>query len=284
MIKNVNIFASAVRAKLFDSFFKSLEDTSVSYEVVFAGPLPPDGVGSFDNFTYLRTKNIKPAQCYEVARLYCTGEVVLWVADDCEFRNNIVGEAFNYWKSLDNKKAILSIQTKEYYLTNNNVVGENFCDMRLHSFFGGNPNTPRMAPIGMMSREYLEELGGIDRRYICGQWENDIVMRAYADGGTVAMFGDKEKYIDIDHIGKQRIVQPNASWKDFQTRPFARGYIHDRAVLEKSWTVGKKNVVFQRTDCFCPYDILDIRTKSQSYSMPPWSDDCVIGSNGDRQC
>jgi len=124
-----------------------------------------------------------------------------------------------------------------------------------------------MAPLGIMSREYLDKLGGVDRRYICGQYENDIVMRVYADGGKVYPFGDKTSYIDINHIGKESIMLGRpATWVDFQVRSFAKGYRSDRRVLEQSWCGGSGiyKVLSQRTDKFESFTDEDLLTKSQS--------------------
>lgn len=231
----VSLFASAVRPKLWDSFFNSLENTSVRYEVIFAGNVPAMkdyNYFSGRNFRYIKTKNIKPAQCYEVARIYCKGETVIWVADDCEFPDDVVGKAYNYWKSKQNEKLILSIQTRESGY--NLPVGQLF-DMNMHRFFGYRVQTPLMAPLGLMSREFLNYLGGIDRRYTSGQYENDIVMRAYNEGATVEVFGDKDCFIDIDHLGKSLAIGESKTQADFLNRPFAKGYDHDRKVLEGSW-------------------------------------------------
>jgi hypothetical protein len=173
----VSLIASAIRTPLYQMFLDSLKGTAVDIEVVFAGHVKPEVeliVPARVEFKYILTGRIKPAQCYEVARRAATGEVIIWVADDCEFKGGVIEKAYAFWKSLNDEKAVLSIQTKEYYLTQNNSVGDNFCNMDLHSFHGGNPNTPRMAPLGMMSRVYLDRLGGFDRRFVCGQWENAL--------------------------------------------------------------------------------------------------------------
>ena len=255
---HVSLIASAVRTPLYQMFLNSLEGTSVRVEVIFVGHVTPDVVLHIPenvSFRYIKTGFIKPSQCYEIARRAASGEVIVWVADDCEFINDVLGKAYRFWKDLKDEKAILSIQTKEYYLTSNKSVDFNFCDMTLHSFYGGYPETPRMAPLGMISREYFEKLGGIDRRYVSGQYENDVVMRAYRDGGCVVMFGDRQTYIDIDHIGKQRIVQPGATINDFYKRPFALSYPHDRRILETSWCGGEKQPILpQRTDVFEPFE------------------------------
>lgn len=257
----VSLFASSVRPKLYESFFKSLERTSVEYEIIFAGNCKVDEWANElkyapTQFQYIRTQNIKPAQCYEIARKACKGEVVIWVADDCEFPNDIIGKAYQYWKQQNNEKLILSIQTIESGYPDGKMI---YFDMRNHTFFGFRKQSPLMAPLGMMSRQYLDELGGLDRRYICGQYENDIVMRAYADGGEVQIFGDKENNIVIDHWKKSKICNEGA----FLKRPFATGYEKDRRILEYSWS---KNgiVTLDRYDDFEPYEDKDLLNKSQS--------------------
>lgn len=265
----VSLFASAVRPKIWESFLKSLEGTSVPYEVIFAG----NATGFYKEFPYLlnykfkyiSTENIKPSQCYEIARRACTGETVVWVADDCEFPNNVIGKAYDYWKSRNNERLILSIQTKE---SGYNLPQGALFNMNLHRFFGGRLNSPLMAPLGMMSRAFLDYLGGIDRRYVCGQYENDFVMRAYAVGGSVEIFGGEDCFIDIDHLGKSYLIGESKTENDFLRRPFAKGYNIDRQVLEGSWALGAKTVSAVQLDEFEPFEDKNIRIKSQSNNLP----------------
>jgi len=230
----VSLFASAIRSTLWGSLLKSLNNTSVEYEIVFAGNSKMDWYYGDGHLRYIQTENIKPAQCYEIARRHCTGEVIVWCADDAEFSNNVIGKAYEYWKLCNNDKLILSLQTKETGYQN--IKGTLF-DMNIHRFFGGDPNTPLMAPIAMMSRKFLDELGGLDRRYVCGQYENDIVMRAYAQGAKVEIFGGADCYVDIDHLGKSISIGECTNDSDFRDRPFATGYEHDRKILQDSWCV-----------------------------------------------
>lgn len=251
----VSIIASSVREQLYGAFFSSLEDTSVSYEVVFAGNIVPS---IQYRVNYILTKNIKPAQCYEIARREAKGEVIIWAADDCEFKGDIIGKAYNYWKEKSDKKLILSLQTREFYLGG----GDGFCDMTKHAFHGGNPKTPLMAPLAMISREYLNDLGGFDRRYLCGQYENQVVMQAYKDGGTVEVFGDRNSYVEIDHINKSKLCGESKDLDGFYKRPFARGYKHDRKILE---SVCKFEADRIKITDFEPYTDELIKEKSQSY-------------------
>lgn len=269
-IPKISLFASAVRQNLFQAFLDSLKNTTVQLEVVFAGncyldithkpgtvihPNPDETANSNVIFKYVVTNNIKPAQCYEIARRHCTGELIHWTADDCEYSEDFLARAYDYWRSQNNRKLILSLQTQENY-------GHVYhTDMNLHRFFGGKSSTPLMAPLGLMHREYLEELGGYDRRYICGQSENDIVMRIIQDGGKCEIFGDKENFIEIDHIKKHG--------DRHYDRPFAKGYTIDRNVLEASWT-SKMKIVDVRNDEVEPFESKDIFTKSQSNNLELW--------------
>jgi len=147
-----------------------------------------------------------------------------------------------------------------------------------------------MAPLALISRKFLEELGGFDRRYVCGQYENDVVMNAYAVGGKVEVFGDEHCFIDIDHLGKSIKIGECEDEAGFLKRPFASGYRNDRAVLLASWCDFRWNpkiiiengktfiepffyqegkltgddVLVNRADEFQPYEDEDILTKSQS--------------------
>jgi len=276
----VSLIASSNRPQLYESCLMSLRETSVDYEVVFAGnnnfkdmgckedsgmiyqkPLfiRPDNFCS--QFYYHRTANIKPAQCYEIARRKAVGEVIVWVADDCEFPKDIIGKAYKFWKRHNDQSLILSIQTKEsgYGLPEGKLF-----DMDNHRFFGYRKNSPLMAPLAMMSRKFLEYLGGFDRRYVCGQYENDVVMRAYAEGGSVKIFGGKEEFIDIDHLGKSMQIGESKTEADFLDRPFATGYGKDREVLENSWALNSSRVLEERRDEFEPYSEEELFTKSQS--------------------
>lgn len=267
---DVSLFASAVRPQLWTALFKSLEGTSIEYEVVFCGnkfDRNHTSIAIGHNFTHIRTENIKPAQCYEIARRHCIGETVMWIADDCEFPNDVVGKAYKYWKSQNNEKLILSIQTKESGYRNE--TGTLF-DMNIHRFFGGNPYTPLMAPLCLMSRNFLDDLGGFDRRYICGQYENQCVTMAYTKGAIVEIFGGADCYIDIDHLGKSIITGECTDHDNFRQRPFATGYEHDRKILENSWVIRNSqnqpiSISLKQLDDFEPYKRDISLTKSESF-------------------
>ncbi len=265
----LSLFASAIRPHIWHSFLESVRNSSEVVEIVFGGPLSPEAVLPFLTkypfLKYVYTKDIKPVQIYESCRRVCTGELISWTADDAEFPNDVLGKEYRYFKEHCGRKDILSVQTRENY-------GEwRMCDIKAHRFFGDDPNAPKMAPMGVMDREYFQELGGIDRRYICGQWDNSLVMSIYNAGGKMVHFSDA--WIDLDHWNKHDL-----RWRISAERPFGKGYNHDRKILEGTW--GKKGQMrydvfpYQRYDSgFEPFENTDLLTKSQSFTMKDvWHD------------
>ena len=263
----VSIFASSNRPQFYNTFFQSLIGTTEGFEIVFCGPsfdatkysygvqlqdliVDAEKRGVDFDFKFIETANIKPAQCYEIARRACIGETIAWTADDCEHTPDLYGKAYRFWKAFNNDKIALSIQTEE---------NRQFCNMKVHSFFGCRYDTPLMAPLALMSRKVMQDLGGFDRRYICGQYENDAIMRLIEAGGRVEIFGDMQNKIIIDHYARHGLV-----------RPFAKGYNHDREILEGSWTNGAGKVFLNIQRPFEPYEDADLLTKSQSFNISLW--------------
>jgi hypothetical protein len=205
---DISLIASSVRPHLWPEFFKSLESTRCWYEVVFAGNLenPP----KYEGLRYIQTGNIKPAQCYEVARRKASGEFVMWVADDAEFSPGLLDGIVDAMR-LD--KLLLSVKT---------VEDGKECPLDNHRFFDRDQNTPLMAPLGVINRQYLEHLGGFDRRYVAGQYENDVAMRVYADRGVVQKY--EKGTVFIEHQKKHG-----------NSTKFWTGYNHDRKILEDTW-------------------------------------------------
>lgn len=269
MIK-VSLIASSIRPHLYPALFKSLEGTSVEYEVVFGGPVfPPDKYLPTikNNFKYIETKNIKPAQVYEATRRACAGETLIWVADDCTFGDDVIGKVYRFYKLNCTRKDVVCIQTHENY-------GKwQVCDIEQHKFFAASAKAPKMAPIGMVSREYFQEMGGIDRRYVSGQWDNDFLIRLYNDGGKLYHFS--EAHIDIDHLNKH-----DPKYGVSGARPFGQGYAHDRKILEAAWgTRGQMKYEefpnFTRYDNgFEPYESsdTDLLLKSESFNIEEFFD------------
>jgi hypothetical protein len=248
----ISLFASSNRCHLWPEFFDSLKGNTIRYQVVFAGNATITEVKNYfprleanGQFEYIHTGAIKPAQCYEVARRACKGELVNWTADDCEYSPKALDKIYAFFQSLNDPKAVVSVRTNEND-TNNDPA---------HQWLHG-PRTPIMAPLGVMRRDFLDELGGFDRRFVCGQYENQCAMMAMnSSGKKVVLYYDV--CIKIDHLRKHG-----------PSTPFWTGYNKDREVLEGTWL--KNGVIlpgppFRRFDNgHEPYEDKDILTESQS--------------------
>jgi hypothetical protein len=246
MKPSISLYASSVRPHLWKEFFDSLSGNLVDFEVVFAGNLTYQqvtdartkiGLGSsiFSNipFLYIHTANIKPAQAYEIARRHCTKQLVHWTADDAEYSPQALDLIVEDWNALKNDRVIFTVQTIEDL----NVV--NLDD---HRFFGRKYDTPLMAPLGVMSNAFLQALGGTDCRYVSGQYENDIVMRAYNLGASVHKY--TRATVSLDHMGKHGGNSGN----------FRTAYHFDRSILEGSWAPDGREHAFEKHPPFKRYD------------------------------
>lgn len=246
----ISVFASSIRPHLWKFFFNSIKENDLPFEVVFAGNLPDDLVRAFapkanefkpnQFFHYIPLGNIKPAQAYEIACRNCEGELVHWTADDAEYSPHLLDEVLKFWGQLDDPTAIISCQT---------IEDGNFVILEHHRLFGAAFNTPQMAPLGFMSREFYNELKGIDQRFLSGQWDNDLLMRAYNSGAKVHLFMDRGE-VSLHHSNKH---QGN-------TGTFRSAYPHDRKILEGAWAPEGRNqnigsAPFKRFDGgFEPFD------------------------------
>lgn len=272
----VTVIASSVRPWLWDECLESLrKNERTKYEVLFAGNLDKFQVRPFikrfPELGYIHSP-VKPAQCYQLSFLHADFEsLILYIADDAEFDPGLLDKSVDLYLEQDNPKAIISLRTNE----NGRAYGT-----EVHTLLGWNVNTPLMAPIGLVSQRFIAELGGFDRRFICGQWENDFVMRAYANGGTVIPF-DEGPWVHIAHEIKHKTYfdSPN---------PFWSSYDKDRIVLENTWVKGGYRpstpivkVTFPDTREVTNFKILDNRKVLKTPQLPfePYDDVDLLKKN-----
>lgn len=234
MLPKISIFASAIRTQYWEEYLESLTHNDISYEVVFAGHNYPPFQNASHPFFFIKTDNIKPCQCYEIARRFCSGELVHWSCDDAVYEPNILDRAYEKWHSYGNPKLVLSIQTKE---------DGQFNAMHTHRLFANDkPTSPLVAPLGLMSRAYLSDLGGYDRNFTSGQGENDICLRVQEDGGVVEIM--TEPHISIEHKKKHGT----------ESR-FFTGYHTDRKYLESCWVKEDGTISDKRLKPFEPFPL-----------------------------
>ncbi len=236
-----SLAASAIRPKIWQELLNSLRNNDLKYEVVLCGNVSPEfDVSKYPELKYIYSPT-KPAQCYQCAFNESKGELVSWGSDDSTYPPHALDDMYAFFKSFNNRKLVAAFRTIE--------DGRDITEW--HRLRGRDPNAPRMAPFGVMDREFFNELGGYDKNFVCGQSENDVVMRVYEAGGEL-------------QISKVPVIVNHQKAHDSSGTVFRSGYFHvDRAVLESNWIL---NGVIQskRLTPFEPFSKENITTITQS--------------------
>lgn len=237
MIPKISFCASSIRPNLWANMYNSLLDNTLDWEIVMVGP--NQGVSPGPKFKYIYA-TVKPAQCYEIAFRNSLGELISWTADDAIYTPRAVDIMYNFYKSMGNDKLVTAFRTIE--------DGRDITEA--HRFIGRNPNAPRMAPFGVINSKLFHNLGGYDKRFLCGQSENDVVMRVLEIGGSVEVCQNAK--VLVSHEKAHR------SGTKFRTNNF----FIDRAALEEEWMDGK-DILSKRKSIVQRFDDIDITTKTQ---------------------
>lgn len=221
---DISLCASAIRVKDWQTFYKSTQQNSCKVEVVFVGDVVPD----FDlpeNFKFIYAP-VKPAQCWEAAIRKSSGRYVSITADDAEYIAGSLDVMVNFMDSRFNDKIVGTFQTIE----------NGFLITSDHKF-----KDKIMAPFFVFKRSYYDYIGGADKRFIGGMFENDIIMRVYEDGGSVEIC--KEAFVSVDHLKKHNATSPQCEFHFNYSFP----------LLESLWVDVNK-----RTDELQPFDDRDL--------------------------
>lgn len=228
MLPDISLCASAVRIKDWKVFYKSIIPNNVKVEVVFVGDVLPD-FDLPDNFKFFYAP-VKPTQCWEAAIRHSTGRYVSITADDAEYRPGSLDEMVNFMDTRFNNKIVGAFETVE----NGTLITNDH-------FYKGK----RMAPFFVFKREYYKYIGGADRRFIGGMWENDVIMRVHQDGGMIEVCD--MAFVEVNHLLKHNATSKScewhwkysfplleALWQDPEKRTDALQEIDDRNILKFS--------------------------------------------------
>jgi len=235
MRPKISIFASAHRPQNWMDLYKSIGENDVEFELVFVGPNQPD-YRLPNNFRFIRSL-VKPAQCSEIALRNTTADLVMNIADDVFFKQSRpLDRLYETYKNYNNDKIILSCR----YMLNGEVLSEE--SVRFDGM-----NSPIMPLSGLMSRNLLMSMGGIDKNFIAIMWDLDIAMRVHALGGDVIL---SDVFLEEDKDKSAGSELCNEFWE------------HDRGLLFSLW---KKNgkVHLRRTKPVEPFDDRNILKASQ---------------------
>jgi len=159
---------------LYDSFNAKHKD--VSSEMIVVSPLEATDDIPF-NVKYVKTENIKPAQCLEISVRESQGDFIMTVADDCIIENSLDDFYLEYNEALEREghSKLLVLPRFKY--------GGKAHKAPYNRKAGDCPTTSTLG--ALIPRSVIEELGGFDRRFLGVYWDIDFCMRYYQIGGKI---------------------------------------------------------------------------------------------------
>lgn len=236
-LPEISIVSSAFRPKNWMHFYRSIGENAASFEMIFVGPNAPD-FELPNNFRFIHS-NVKPVQCFEIGIRESRADYVLYWADDYEFRTERpLDKLVSEFKTIGNPGVMISCR---YMLNGTDQSGF------AHRFFVGDANSPIMPACGFMLREYLTNLGGIDKNFTAIMWDCDLAMRYFESGGNVVLC---DVFLNEDRSKSEGSRLCDEHWNI------------DRRLLESLW-VSDGQIRRTRAKVVEPFEDKDILTVSQ---------------------
>ncbi len=192
---------------------QSLIPNRTDYEVIIAGPnrgkTPPRSRHIYTD--------VKPVQCYELGFREASGDLLLWCADYMRFCPEALDRAFFFFQSgHGGKKAVFFNNEK----ADNRLNPEKLLsDSYLHPL---NILLP-----GMIDKDLLLRLGGLDKKFVCCHAEKDLAMRVRECGGALEVYRDAGLTAENAENDPSFLIFKSSSRYDF-------------SVLKNLWTDGNK--------------------------------------------
>lgn len=245
---DISIIGAAHRVKYWLDFYKSIK-TNLNFEVIFVTDIKPN-ISLPSNFKWIYS-TVKPSQCNEIALREAKGELINIAADDNIYSPYAFDEAYKLYKHR-NYKTMVGFRWHEGWGKLGDTTDLHYLFHRT-SYGKENPkvceDTPMIMVCGLMSKQFIEELGGFDRNFICGQADTDLQLRAYEAGGVLIFSPHSIAYNDINkHEGENNF---RGEMSDFENRIIADLYVKDRKYT------GKRSKPVE------PYEDKDLLTVSQ---------------------
>lgn len=185
-----SLIAPSIRPHLWKQFYDSVKNTKIDFEVIFVGPTPP--VGKLpSNFRWITT-SVKPSQCTHIGFMEAKGEIVSLTADDARYFSpdgeSALDNMYDFIKNFSINNPTCHIDSKKmaygFRMFEDKFVGETSYSHRIISKeLSLNYTPPLLYPFFVVYRDLYLELGGYDNRFICGQAENDFLLRVFQQCG-----------------------------------------------------------------------------------------------------
>ncbi len=253
---DISIIAPAHRPHYWKELYSSImKDLKLNVEFIFVGDKKPSF--QLPHFTYIYS-TVKPVQCVEIAFRRAKGEVIHWTSDASMYSPSALQKAYNLYKSIGSYKSLIEFRNYEgkknketlsqHILFNRTPIAKKYPSIMDKKY--------KMMPYGLISNQLLKEIGILDNRFIAGQWDNDLIMRAYAVGAKMYLCGNARVYTIYErHDGEWNLRGPML---DFESH-----------LLKELWVDKNYRITLKRNSSLRPFIDKDILTKSQGNTGLP---------------
>lgn len=175
--------------KLYDSISKAVSYEDYPWEVIIISPyeLPPE-LARRENVVWLQSWR-SPIACQQQGLCSARGEYITWAADDGVYLQGSLNTALKTLEGKDYKDIVIG----KYFEGENPVGMDNDWYYHLYNHDSCKlPYVPRdalMLNCGLVSRRFVEELGGWDSVMfeVCPFAYNDFAIRAYKSGAIFSI-------------------------------------------------------------------------------------------------
>jgi hypothetical protein len=215
--------------------------TNLDWEAIFVSDIEPQKeeipYEFSPHFKYIISP-VKPAQCFEIAYRYSTGDYIVWCGDDIMFSSYAIDQAYNFHKSFHDHKVM--------------SIFRFFEDGTEATYYHKLPwdDKVQLACTALISKKAIEEVGGLaDVTFVTGHWDADLMMRIYANGGR--------GYINPLACA----YEPHIAFHKKEAN-FALEWAKELEYFTSLWKKDEKTT-FERQKSFIPYIDTDILTISQ---------------------
>jgi len=238
---DLSILCPTVRVHNWKEIIENISKNKVETELIFVGPFDPI-IELPKNVKHIKTANIKPVQCIEIAFRASTSPLFMFLADDVLVQgNNPLDILVNKYYEINDEKTFVS----GIYAGNSGVPAPQ--DHFVMTVADPKP----LVCMGVHNRRFVSEIGCIDKNFMAIWFDIDMDLRARLVGGTVVL---------CDGAYMQELIRLSGETGTFFT---SRGK-HDVDLLHRLWRLKDPNYACkERTAPFEPFSDENILLKSQ---------------------
>ena len=223
----ISFCAPSIRPQLWKTFCDSLANTKVPWEAIFVGPLPPvEQLPS--NFKWIKS-NVKPSQCTHIAFMEAQGEFLALTADDAQYfspdRNSATDNMINFIETFPYIDDYAQDMAFGYRMFEDSFCVETSLTHKLN--FVGNSTSPLLYPFFVVHKRTYLKLNGYDNRFVCGQAENDFLLRVAFNCGHTASTLAPKSMVWADHDAGHNNVSKFRQYHPYETDLLKQLWMND---------------------------------------------------------